>query len=430
MSYFDDEPPARPAFEPAPRPTTAAPPPAREPAFERRARRGGFARGAVPLVLAAVLGGGVAAEAVELLDDDARVQTVTTEDTSGFAQAAPVEPSSGGTPPANPASAGGKSIQQIYRETREGVVRVENGQGQGSGFVVSADGYILTNAHVVGSARTVTVSFANDDEVRAKVVGTDNGTDVAVLKVDGRPGLKPIPLGSSAGLEVGDAVVAIGNPFGLDRTVTAGIVSALDRSITSPNNFQLRGAIQTDAAINHGNSGGPLLDDRGRVIGVNAQIAASGVDANVGVGFAIPIDTARQVAQEIRTTGKAQHAWMGVQLSPVDATLADREGLAVRSGAMVHKVTPNGPAAKAGLRGANRTVVVGGTEYAVGGDIIVAIDGKPIEEFEDLQAIVASKKPGDVLTLDVRRDEGRDEVTIRLTLGDQPQQPVQQRQAP
>jgi putative serine protease PepD len=392
MSYFDDEPPSsRPVFPPPP----DRQPPVTTPPQERRAARdrGRVGHGVLPLLLAAVLGGGVSAVAVELLDEDAPVQTVTTENTTGFAQAAPVEPSSAPAPQANPASAGAKSIQQIYRETRDGVVRVENGQGQGSGFVVSADGFILTNAHVVGSAKTVTVSFSDDDEVRAKVVGTDNGTDVAVLKVDGKKALKPIPLGSSERLQVGDAVVAIGNPFGLDRTVTAGIVSALDRSITSPNNFQLRGAIQTDAAINHGNSGGPLLDNRGRVIGINAQIAASGVDANVGVGFAIPIDTAKRVADEIRATGKAQHAWMGVRLAPVDATLAERENLAVRSGAMVHEVTAGGPAAKAGLRGANRTTIVDGTQYAIGGDIIVAIDGQPIEEFEDLQAIVAAKKP-------------------------------------
>jgi S1-C subfamily serine protease len=390
--------------------------PAPPPAPRRRSR------GVASLLVAALLGGGVSAAAVTALDDDEGGTTTVTTTAGGFATAS--APAASSPAPAAASSAGAKSMQQIYRDTKDGVVRVEQANGQGSGFVISGDGYILTNAHVVDGSSRVTVTFADKDRVQARIVGKDNGTDVALLKVDGKSGLKPVPLGASRSVQVGDSVVALGNPFGLDRTLTAGIISALDRRIQSPNGFTLSGAIQTDAAINHGNSGGPLLNGRGEVIGINAQIANSGVNAYVGVGFAIPIDTAREVADELRQSGQAKNPWLGVALSPVDETLAERENLGVKSGAMVERVTRGGPAGSAGVRAATRTVTVDGQEYAVGGDIIVGVDGKPIGSVEELQAAIAAKEPGDKVTLDVRRDNGRTAAKVEVTLGDQRNAPA------
>ena len=392
------------------------------PAPEAPKRRRGLV---LPIVGAALVGAGVSAAAVGAVESGDKTTTVTTTTSRGFA-ATPVANTSSSTT-ASTSSGGAKSIQQIYRDTKDGVVRVEQQNGQGSGFVVSDDGYILTNAHVVDGGGEIYVSFSNKDRERARVVGVDNGTDIALLKVSVKFALRPIPLGHSDTVQVGDAVVAIGNPFGLDRTVTSGIVSALGRSITSPNGFNLNNALQTDAAINHGNSGGPLLNDRGEVIGINAQIADSGVNANVGVGFAIPVDTAREVADELKADGKAEHAYLGVSMTPVDSTLAQRSNLAVNSGAMVGEVRPGGPAERAGLRGSSSTLRVGGTQYAVGGDIIVGIDGQAVHAPEDLQNVIAEKKPGDKITLDVRRNNGRDGVKVQITLGEQPQT-VQQEQ--
>ncbi len=226
-------------------------------------------------------------------------------------------------PAAAPATPGAKSIEQIYRAAAPGVVQVNQGDAEGSGFVLDRQGDVVTNAHVVTNGGPVTVSFSNDDRVPATVVGFDNSTDVALLKVTApATALVPLPLGDSATLQVGDGVVAIGNPFGLDRSATSGIVSALNREITSPNGFGINGVIQTDAAINHGNSGGPLLNLQGQVVGINSQIADSGVDANVGVGFAIPIDTVKQITHDLAANGSISHAYLGVQLTPVDPTLA------------------------------------------------------------------------------------------------------------
>jgi len=363
----------------------------------------------LPLTLAAVLGGGVAAASVVAVGGggDSTPATVTV--------AAPATSSS---TPAAPA--GTKTVAQIYRDSAPGVVRVTQAQGQGSGFVIDSEGHILTNAHVVDGSGPVFVSFSNNDRVQATVVGKDDSTDTALLKVtESSDALRPLALGSSTSVNVGDPVLAIGNPFGLDRTITSGIVSAVARQIQAPNGFPINNAIQTDAAINHGNSGGPLLNMQGQVIGINSQIADSGVDANVGVGFAIPIDMVKQIASDLEKNGHVTYAWLGVALSPIDPTLADQVKLAASKGAMVQTVEPGSPAAKAGLRPATDQTVLDGETYAIGGDIITAIDGHPITSVTDLQSAIQGHRSGDVVKLTVARSGGQT-TDLTVTLGTQP----------
>jgi len=306
---------------------------------------------------------------------------------------------------------GSLSVNQIYQRTNPGVVDIKvttggsaptdnfggpggsgNGSGQesqaeGSGFVIDGDGHIATNQHVVDGANSITVTFADGKKASAKVVGTDASTDVAVIKVDApKSELHPLQFADSNGVLVGDGVVAIGSPFGLEGTVTTGIVSALNRTIQAPNNFTINGAIQTDAAINHGNSGGPLLDADGHVIGINAQIESDS-GGNDGVGFAIPSTIVQRVAQQLISSGKIAHAYLGVQLS-------DGNG-----GAQVGQVVSGAPAADAGLRT---------------GDVVTAIDGKTITGADALVTAVDGKKPGDTVTLKVRRGGSTSEITVKL----------------
>ncbi|MSO47420.1 MAG: trypsin-like serine protease [Thermoleophilia bacterium] len=325
------------------------------------------------------------------------------------------------------ASSGGMSIEAMYQQYGNGVVRVEHSNGLGSGFVIDSEGHILTNAHVVDGAQgDVTVSFSNNEKVVAKVIGVDNATDVALLKVDvPSSALTVIPLGDSSTVKVGNQVVAIGNPFGQDRTVTSGIVSAVARSIQAPNGFSINDAIQTDASINHGNSGGPLLDGMGQVIGINSQINTGGQanSGSVGIAFAVPINLVKQVTADIMATGKAQHAWLGVRLSDVDPTLASQIKIGSDYGAMVAAVTTGSPAAKAGLEGATGQTTIGGRSYAVGGDVIIEANGAKIEDVKGLQAAVSALKPGDKLELVVKTRSGETK-NITVTLGDQPQDPT------
>ena len=264
----------------------------------------------------------------------------------------------------------------------------------GSGFVIDSQGHIVTNDHVVAGGSDIRVSFGNDRRYPAKVVGADPATDVAVLQVQApRSLLHPLAFSTSSGVQPGDPVYAIGNPFGLDRTMTAGIVSAVGRDIQAPDGRTIPNAVQTDTAINHGNSGGPLLDVSGHVIGVTSQIEGGTVDANVGVGFAVPADTARSVAQQLIAHGTAAHAWLGVQVRSDS------------SGAAVAKVSSGSPAAKAGLEGGRR-------------DVIVAVDGHAIDTPAELASAVAAHKPGDRITLHVvRNGTGRD---VPITLGNLP----------
>jgi S1-C subfamily serine protease len=332
------------------------------------------------------------------------------------------------------------SIQEIYRRSGPGVVQIvasttkssstdpldqqQSQRALGSGFVISKTGHIVTNYHVVQNAEEIEVNFSGGDRVKASLVGVDPSTDLAVLKVDmPSDALTPLVLADSDKVQVGDAVVAIGNPFGLDRTVTSGIVSAVQRSITSPNDFQIDHVIQTDAAINHGNSGGPLLNGQGEVIGVNSQIETGGyAEGNVGVGFAVPSNTVKDVVSQLIETGKVERAFLGIEMQTISADSADSLRLPVSKGVLVATVRPGSPADKAGLEGGTSSAVVDGQTWVLGGDVIVKADGKAIENSDQLRDIVLAKKPDDILTLEVNRD-GKI-VTLSVKLGRQPITPT------
>jgi S1-C subfamily serine protease len=304
-------------------------------------------------------------------------------------------------------SATAPDVADLYQQARPGVVDIRargvgtgltRGDAGGSGFVLDTDGHILTNEHVVEGARSVQVRFEGQrSPLTAKVVGQDASTDLALLKVDPadvRSGLHPLKLGSSHDLRVGETAVALGSPFGLTGTLTTGVISALDRSITAPNGFTIDGVVQTDAAINPGNSGGPLLNGGGEVIGVNAQIATNGAAANSGVGFAIPADVAREVIPKLQKDGKIDRAWLGVSTGERPSGAA---------GAVVGRVVPSSPAAKAGLRT---------------GDVIVRADGAAVTQPDDIAQAIADNKPGDDVKLTYRRDG--DERSATVTLGTRP----------
>ena len=332
----------------------------------------------------------------------------------------------------------GLSAEQIYRNDAPGVVVITDTQTQvipptffapggkqqvgalGSGFVIDKQGDILTNDHVVQGATSIRVGFSGGASAKATIVGTDPSSDLAVIRVKaGASVLHPLSFGDVEGMQVGDPVYAIGNPFGLDRTMTAGIVSATGRDIQSPNGLTIPDAIQTDAPINHGNSGGPLIDRFGRVVGVNAQIQGGTVNANVGVGFAISAATAKSVAEQLIQNGHAQHAYLGVEVMTIDPSLAGvMRGLPSR-GVAIARVVKGGPAAKAGLSGATRQVTVNGVTVPLGGDTIVALDGKSLTSSTQLADDVARHKPGDKLKLEVVR--GGAKRTVEVTLGNAPQ---------
>ena len=313
---------------------------------------------------------------------------------------------------------GGLDVAGLYERTRSGVVFVEaRGQGpggaSGSGFLVDDKGSILTNQHVVDNAEEVDVRFGEDgDPVDAKVTGTDASTDLALLKIDPADADgKPIQLGSSDDVRVGEPVIAIGSPFGLRGTVTAGIVSGLGREIQSPNGFTIDEVVQTDAAINPGNSGGPLIDERGRVIGVNAQIASSGNRSNSGVGFAIPIDTAKEVIPELRTSGEVKRAYLGVSSAEVDSQIARELNLPTDRGALVQTVVRGGPADDAGLRGGQRRTDSG---LASGGDLIVKVGDQEVSDPGQLADAIGKRKPGDEVRVEYFRGDERRSAQVKL----------------
>ena len=312
----------------------------------------------------------------------------------------------------------GLSVAEVVKRKSPAVVSISNettqGGSLGSGFLIDAAGHIITNAHVVDSASKTTVTFKDGTEAEGTILGVDTSTDVAVVKIDKVPtGVSPLPLGNSGGLTVGQEVVAIGNPYGYSGTATTGIVSALERVIESPSGFTIQNAIQTDAAINQGNSGGPLFDRDGRVIGINSQIASKN-GGNVGIGFAVPIDTVRPIVASIIASGKAQHAWIGIQGRELTPGLAEKLGLVGKRGVIVASLDDRGPANDAGMKAADSA------DAAVpkGGDLIVAINGTPIADMADVSKAVASRKVGDQITLTVLRD-GKSE-TLTLTLKDRP----------
>jgi len=289
----------------------------------------------------------------------------------------------------------------------------------GSGFVVDPRGDIVTNDHVVQGATDVRVGFSGGATYPATIVGADPSTDLAVIRVRApASALRPLALANSGHVEVGDPVYAIGNPFGLDRTMTAGIVSATGRDISAPNGLGIPNAIQTDAPINHGNSGGPLLDAEGRVIGINDQIESGGTDGNVGVGFSIASNTAKAVVPLLIAHGHVAHAWLGVEVAPIDPSVAAVVKGVPDHGVLVVRVVAGSPAAKAGLVVGNRLVTVNGESVVAGGDAIVAVDGKQIDTPAQLADAVRTRKPGDRLTFQVVREDHERTVTIRL--GDVP----------
>jgi S1-C subfamily serine protease len=388
------------------------------------------------LAAAAVVGGGVALGGVALFGGlDGHTTTIREV------------VSSPGSSPASFVKGRALSINEIYNRFAPGVVQVsttsvvdvnptdpfgfpipgfqqqETQKALGSGFVWDKAGHIVTNYHVIQGAKSIQVSFSNHDSMKARVVGADPSTDIAVLKVDAKArALTPLTLGNSDTVRVGDSVVAIGNPFGLDRSVTAGIVSALQREVQAPNSYPIDHVIQTDAAINHGNSGGPLLNTQGDVIGVNSQIQTGGTSGgNVGVGFAIPINTVRTVAAQLIRNGKVVHASLGITGLPVDANVANLFHFPVKRGVLVQTVKPGSGAANAGLKGGTTSVVVAGESWLLGGDLIVRADGQTVASLYRLRDIVSAKKPGDTVELEIYR--GTKQMSVNVELGRQPISP-------
>jgi len=384
---------------------------------------------ALELLLVALVGGGLAlggAAAIGQLGDHTTVQQVLP----------PAVPA--GTNTSQPATVGhGLTPEAVYRQDGPGVVQItatavsqapadpfnllpstpQTTQSLGSGFVIDRAGHIVTNFHVIQGAQKVQVSFSGQDQLPATVVGKDRSTDLAVLKVDAHArALTPLPLGNSDAVRVGDAVYAIGNPFGLTRTLTTGVVSAVQRQIFAPNGVPIESAIQTDAAINHGNSGGPLIDAGGRVIGVTSQIqtGSSTNQGNVGIGFAIPINTVRDIAGQIIAHGTAQHAFLGISAAAVTPQLQRLFNLPVRAGLLVQDVTPGSAAAKARIQKGTTSVVVEGESYAVGGDIITKIDGQRVSDVQQLFSAVLDKHPGDTMTIELWHHDKKRTVTVRL----------------
>jgi S1-C subfamily serine protease len=383
-------------------------------------------------VVAALLGGGVAATTVEVIDGGRSGKTTT------VVQQAPLS----SIPDVRNAAAGsqGLTARDVYKRDAPGVVYIksdvvqraqsspfdfgmpqtEQGTATGSGFVIDQAGEVLTNAHVVANAVKITVQLADKKTVNAKVIGKDTSSDLALLKIDPDGlNLKPLQLGSSKTAQVGDPVIAIGNPFGLDRTLTTGVVSALQRQIQAPNGFAIDNVIQTDAAINPGNSGGPLIDATGRVIGINSQIeTGNGTSGgNVGIGFAVPIDTAKRILPQLQKSGKVDRAYLGITSLTVDGSLASLN-LPVSSGALVQSVQSGSPAEKAGIRAGDLSATIGGNDLVLGGDIITAVDGRPVRTSDDLAALIGSKKSGTKIKVTLQR--GKRKTTVDVTLAAQP----------
>jgi 2-alkenal reductase len=421
----------------------------------------------IAVLLLASLGCGVSFRTPSFLRSDRQNATATTEsqvpeqapqqlptsDASASTAQPPrivVQPTAGPTPTLVPSTERAnfddeeKVLINIYQRVNPAVVYIavtvastdnqNGGTGTGSGFVIDKQGHIVTNNHVVESASQVDVDFADGTTARARIVGRDPYADLAVIQVDvPADKLVPVELGDSSNLQPGQKVIAIGNPFGLAGTMTSGIISAIGRTLPEGNSqsgsFINPEIIQTDAAINPGNSGGPLLDSRGRVIGVNTAIRStsggiSGQPSNSGIGFAVPVNTVKRVAPELIANGSIRYPYLGITSRDGLnlAALGDQLNAKVTQGVLVFEVVPNGPAARAGLRGgsAQRTVDVQGVPVPLGGDIITAFNGEPVKDYTDLiSKLTASSKPGDTATLTIIRDGKQQEV--KLTVGERPQ---------
>ena len=342
----------------------------------------------------------------------------------------------------SPGTTAGLTPEQIYQRSASGVVMVistfpssgfgspfggGDTQGLGSGFVVSKDGYILTNAHVVQDqdtkAKDIEVVFKGSGSQTTRVpgtlVGVDVSSDVALVKVDpSKVKLNPLPLGDSDKVLVGEPVVAIGNPLGYDFSLSAGVVSAVGRTLQAPNKATIYNGIQTDAAINQGNSGGPLIDASGRVIGINEQIASPSGAGNVGLGFAVPVNLAVHSMEQLQKYGEVRYAWLGIEGETITPDIAHTFGLPVDTGVLLAQAFSGGPAEKAGLKGGSRDVTVQGQDFVLGGDIITAIDGQAVTGMQDLITIIDKHQPGDKVKLAVI--SGGQKKQVEVTLGQRP----------
>jgi S1-C subfamily serine protease len=287
-------------------------------------------------------------------------------------------------------------------------------EGQGSGFILDRSGHVLTNFHVIADANRIEVKTSDKHTYKATIIGSDKIHDLALLQINA-PNLQPVTLADSSDLVVGQKVYAIGNPFGLNGTMTRGIISSI-RSIRGPEGGPIEDAIQTDAAINPGNSGGPLLNSRGEVIGINTLIATGGAEQSSGIGFAIPINTAKAVLGDLTKFGRVRRPSLGIVSLAVGPDVAEQMGLPGQSGVLIEKVVPGGAAERAGLHGGSEQAYLGNMGILIGGDMIVAIDGKEVVDTSDIGAIMEKHQPGDVVTITVYR--GRKKLAVRLTLGD------------
>jgi len=321
----------------------------------------------------------------------------------------------------------------VYRQVNPAVVNISSiamaydfffnivpQRGTGSGFIIDERGYIVTNNHVVEDAERLEVTLAGGAKYKAKLVGRDPSNDLAVIKINPKEKLPTVKLGDSNALQVGQTAIAIGNPFGLQGTVTTGVISSLGRTLRAENGRLMSGIIQTDAAINPGNSGGPLLNSRGEVIGINTAIfSPSG--GSVGIGFAIPINTAKRLIPELIAKGRAIHPWLGIAGIAINPEMAEELGLSVKEGVLIVQVIPRGPAERAGVRGGNRRVRVGNTILSIGGDILVSIDGKKVSNLDDLTTYLdTSKRVGDTVKLGLLRNGNP--LSIELKLGERPEE--------
>ncbi len=372
---------------------------------QRPRRFGAAALVAIGLMVGAIGGGAFGAVAASewLLDDSQNSTPFTSQTIAQTNNTAVTQP--------NIANA-------VYDSVGESVVQITvSGQslggltpsGSGTGFVVDKSGLILTNYHVVENGRAISVRFHDGTVREAEVLGTDQGNDLALLRVDLPEGIPVAPLGDSDEVVVGETAIAIGNPFGLDHTVTQGIISAVNRDWQPGNGRIRRNLIQTDAPINPGNSGGPLLNANGEVIGINSLIE-SPVNGSVGIGFAIPINTAKELLPDLEAGVQIQPAWLGVTGLPLDETIAQDQGLSVNEGVLITSVVPNSPAAQAGLRGGQGT----NERVPVGGDVVTAIDGKSVTDITELAAELATRRPGETVSLSIVRNSRAMELTVTL----------------
>jgi S1-C subfamily serine protease len=324
-----------------------------------------------------------------------------------------------------PRSNGNLSVQEIYRLDAPGVVQINDRPGStalGSGFVIDKAGHIVTSNGVVSGARGVEVSFSGGDRLAATLVGDDPSTDIAVLQVNAHSrSLTPLPLGDSDLVQVGDPVVAIGNTASLNRTAAVGIVSAVQSGVDTADAAFAGHSIQTDAAINSSNSGGPLINTRGQVIGLSSGYGVQGAGAGAGVpgiGFAVPIDTVKSVVEQLLQTGQVEHAYLGLDASPVSPALAREYALPSSYGLLVQSVARGSGAAVSGLRAGRTSVVVAGESYVLGGDLVVAANGRPVTSDAQLRDVIQAMKPGDTLSLQIWR--GNQKVTVHVKLGGPP----------